>query len=285
MSYHLGQIDPEERTGLYADPRDEEADPPPRRVLRIVGALLVMALFAGGLWFAYVEGARHAAGTGGSGDIPLIRADTRPMKVKPAEPGGMPIPDRDMLIYGQNRPIGRASVAAARTADGAAGAAAAAAKPAVSASADAATNAARRPRSRQAPTRLPRSQLPGRNSQPACRRQIRIRCPRNRRKRRPNQEQREGCGFSSARCAVRGMRARNGLASSAATRICSATHGDGGSRRSRRQGRLLPYPGGAGRRPGDRRTALRRAEAAPSGVHHRQMNCRQRQTYPSTTPI
>lgn len=105
MSYHLGQIDPEERTGLYADPRDEEADPPPRRVLRIVGALLVMALFAGGLWFAYVEGARHAGGTGGSGDIPLIRADTRPMKVKPAEPGGMSIPDRDMLIYGQNRPI------------------------------------------------------------------------------------------------------------------------------------------------------------------------------------
>ena len=105
MSYHLGQIDPEERTGLYADPRDEEADPPPRRVLRIVGALLVMALFAGGLWFAYDEGARHMAGTDGSGDIPLIRADTRPMKVKPAEPGGMPIPDRDMLIYGQNRPI------------------------------------------------------------------------------------------------------------------------------------------------------------------------------------
>lgn len=105
MSYHLGQIDPEERTGLYADPRDEEADPPPRRVLRIVGTLLIMALFAGGLWFAYVEGARHMAGTGGSGDIPLIHADTRPMKVKPAEPGGMAIPDRDMLIYGQNRPI------------------------------------------------------------------------------------------------------------------------------------------------------------------------------------
>jgi SPOR domain len=105
MSYNLGQIDPEERTGLYADPRDEEADPPPRRVLRIIGALLVMSLFAGGLWFAYVEGARHAGGAASSSDIPLIRADTRPMKVKPAEPGGMQIPDRDMLIYGQNRPI------------------------------------------------------------------------------------------------------------------------------------------------------------------------------------
>ena len=107
MSYNLGQIDPEERTGLYADPRDEETDRSPRRVLRIVGALLVMALFAGGLWFAYIEGLRHAGGTGvsGGGDIPLIRADTRPMKVKPAEPGGMPIPGRDMLIYGQSRPV------------------------------------------------------------------------------------------------------------------------------------------------------------------------------------
>jgi SPOR domain len=107
MSYNLGQIDPGERTGLYADPHDHESDPPPRRVLRIVGSLLVMTLFAGGLWFAYVEGARHAGGTGGSsaGDVPLIRADNRPMKVKPAEPGGMSIPGRDMLIYGQSRPI------------------------------------------------------------------------------------------------------------------------------------------------------------------------------------
>jgi hypothetical protein len=66
-----------------------------------------MGLFAGGLWFAYIEGLRHAGGTGGSGggDIPLIRADTRPMKIKPAEPGGMAIPGRDMLIYGQSHPM------------------------------------------------------------------------------------------------------------------------------------------------------------------------------------
>jgi SPOR domain len=107
MSYNLGQIDPSDRTGLYADPRDQEIDPPPRRVLRIVGVLLVMGLFAGGLWFAYTEGLRHAGGISrnGGGDIPLIRADTRPMKVKPAEPGGMAIPGRDMLIYGQRHPM------------------------------------------------------------------------------------------------------------------------------------------------------------------------------------
>ncbi len=214
MSYNLGQIDPEERTGLYADPRDEEADPPPRRVLRIVGALLVMALFAGGLWFAYVEGARHAGGTGGSGDIPLIRADTRPMKVKPAEPGGMPIPDRDMLIYGQNRPIVEHLLPPPEQPMALPAPPPPAPKPAVSAPAGA------------PPTPAPSTAAPGsgtapavapldRNSRPACRRQIRIRCPRNRRKRCPNQEKREGCGFSSARCAARGMRARNGRASSA----------------------------------------------------------------------
>jgi hypothetical protein len=103
MAYNLGQIDPEERTELYADQREEEYAPRPRRLLRVAGALIVMGVFAGGLWFAYVEGVRHA-GLSGGGDIPLIRADTRPMKVKPENPGGMQIPDRDMLIYGQQRP-------------------------------------------------------------------------------------------------------------------------------------------------------------------------------------
>ena len=103
MAYNLGQVDPEERTELYADPRDEEYRRP-RRLLRIAVALAVMGVFAGGLWFAYNAGMRHAGGAADSADIPLIRADTRPIKVKPDNPGGMQIPDRDMLIYGQQRP-------------------------------------------------------------------------------------------------------------------------------------------------------------------------------------
>jgi hypothetical protein len=101
MSYNLGQIDPEEEPALYADPRDREPRARPRRMLRAGAALLVMGLFAGGLWFAYAAGMRQS---NGAGDIPLIRADTRPMKARPTDPGGMPIPDRDMLIYGQSRP-------------------------------------------------------------------------------------------------------------------------------------------------------------------------------------
>ena len=101
MAYDLGQIDPEERTDLYADPREEDYAPPPSRLLRAVVALAVMGAFAGGLWFAYNAGMHRAGGAAG---IPLIRADTSPMRVKPENPGGMQIPDRDMLIYGQQRP-------------------------------------------------------------------------------------------------------------------------------------------------------------------------------------
>ena len=105
MAYNLEHIDPDQRTGLYVDPgEDEAAAPAPRRVFRIAGALLVMGLFAGGLCFAYMAGLRHAGGTGEGSDIPLIRADTRPVKVKPDDPGGMHIADRNMLIYGDKRP-------------------------------------------------------------------------------------------------------------------------------------------------------------------------------------
>lgn len=64
-------------------------------------AVLVMVLFAGGLWFAYMQGARHSGAT--DQEVPLIRADERPTRVKPAQPGGMEVPDRDKLIYTQKR--------------------------------------------------------------------------------------------------------------------------------------------------------------------------------------
>jgi cell division septation protein DedD len=106
MTYHLGSVDPDRRAELYGDTRDEEPQPRPRRVLATALALLVMGLFGGGLWFAYVQGTRHAGGgDAASGSIPLIRADERPTKVKPEKPGGMEIPDRDKLIYNPTRPM------------------------------------------------------------------------------------------------------------------------------------------------------------------------------------
>jgi hypothetical protein len=105
MAYNLEHIDPGERTELYADPRAPEEEPPHSgRLLRIAGALAVMAVFAGGLWFVYTQGLRHSAGPASPSEVPLVRADAGPIKVKPANPGGMPVPDRDMLIYGQQQP-------------------------------------------------------------------------------------------------------------------------------------------------------------------------------------
>jgi hypothetical protein len=103
MSYHLGSVGPAQREELIAECRDDEPRPRSRKLLATAVALLVMALFAGGLWFAYTQGMRRTSGTGGGGDVPLIRADERPTKVKPDKPGGMEIPDRDKLIYTQKR--------------------------------------------------------------------------------------------------------------------------------------------------------------------------------------
>jgi SPOR domain len=104
LSYHLGPIDPDRRAEFLADPTDEEPAPRSHRLLGAALALLVMALFAGGLWFAYLQGTRHAGAGAATGDVPLIRADERPTKVKPERPGGMEIPDRDNLIYSPSRP-------------------------------------------------------------------------------------------------------------------------------------------------------------------------------------
>jgi cell division septation protein DedD len=105
VTYHLGPVDPDRRAELFADARDEETPQRPRRVIATMLAVLVMGLFGGGLWFAYVQGTRHAGGDAASDAVPLIRADERPTKVKPEQPGGIEIPDRDKLIYNPTRKV------------------------------------------------------------------------------------------------------------------------------------------------------------------------------------
>jgi hypothetical protein len=95
MSYQFDPAEVDREEGLFAVRRQVL---PRRRLLAVAAALLVMLVFAGGLWLAYVAGTRHAAG-GAASEVPLIRADPRPMMVRPSEPGGLKIPDRNMLIY------------------------------------------------------------------------------------------------------------------------------------------------------------------------------------------
>jgi hypothetical protein len=104
MSYQLGSMDSDGRTELYADPREREVASRFRGLIAGLVAVVVVGVFAGGLWFAYQQGLQHGGGSTGAADVPLIRADERPTKVKPENPGGMEVPDRDKLIYTQKRP-------------------------------------------------------------------------------------------------------------------------------------------------------------------------------------
>ena len=96
--------DHDEGPELVGEDRADEFSRPNRRLPMVLLAVFAMALFAGGLWFAYVQGTRHPAATarGAGGDgVPLIRADERPTKIKPDQPGGMAIPDQNVSLYSE----------------------------------------------------------------------------------------------------------------------------------------------------------------------------------------
>jgi len=103
MRQHLGEY--EERydsSELIGEERDEEYYHRPQgrwpAGLLTLGA---MAVFAGGLYFAYVQGTHHPAAAPTADGVPLIRADDRPTKVKPDQPGGMAVPDQNVSLYNE----------------------------------------------------------------------------------------------------------------------------------------------------------------------------------------
>lgn len=73
----------------------------------IIAAAAVAAVFAVAIVYAYREGQRAL-----SAEPPLVRAPAGPIRVKPDDPGGMTVPDRDKLVY--NRVSGDGEDAAVR---------------------------------------------------------------------------------------------------------------------------------------------------------------------------
>lgn len=66
-----------------------------RRHRRWIPGLIVAAVFltfGGVVWLAYQEGA------GADGDVPLIRADARPFKASPDDPGGLEVPNQRLAV-------------------------------------------------------------------------------------------------------------------------------------------------------------------------------------------
>lgn len=61
-------------------------------------AVLVFAAGGAGAWHYYGADLRKLI-LGGDGGIPLIKANSAPIKVRPDNPGGLEVPDRDKLVY------------------------------------------------------------------------------------------------------------------------------------------------------------------------------------------
>ncbi len=102
MRQTLGEFDDrDEGFGLVGEERTDELPQRDRRLPMMLVTAFAMALFAGGLWFAYVEGTRHPAATARSEGVPLIRADQHPDKVRPEQPGGLKIPDQNVSIFNE----------------------------------------------------------------------------------------------------------------------------------------------------------------------------------------
>ncbi len=85
-------------------PADAAGTPRPRarlrRTLAALTAVAALAGFAGLVKYAYDRG-RQA---GGGDRPPIVRADPSPHKIKPAQPGGMDVPNRDKQVYGRLDP-------------------------------------------------------------------------------------------------------------------------------------------------------------------------------------
>ena len=70
---------------------------PPKRRLGLK-AFMFLVVAAAGAW-SYYGDQLIQLWRGGQGGIPLIKADPGPVKVRPVNPGGLRVPDRDKLVY------------------------------------------------------------------------------------------------------------------------------------------------------------------------------------------
>ncbi len=64
----------------------------------VAASLIVLAGFAGAVWYAYTWGLEEGSRT----ELPLVQAQDQPIKVKPDDPGGLKVPNQDALVMNQD---------------------------------------------------------------------------------------------------------------------------------------------------------------------------------------
>lgn len=70
-----------------------------RRVV-LIGAGVLLLIFAGGVLALY----HPKRGPASSAEVPLLRADEQPTRKRPADAGGMTVPDKDSLVLNRAEP-------------------------------------------------------------------------------------------------------------------------------------------------------------------------------------
>jgi cell division septation protein DedD len=95
---------------------EPENDVDPRRrgwlLLGLGAAALALAGFGAVAAYGWLQ---YGTGVAGDGPAPLVRADLRPVKTRPENPGGLLVPDQDKEIYGTLAPGRMAGAAPAPT--------------------------------------------------------------------------------------------------------------------------------------------------------------------------
>ena len=66
-----------------------------RGLWSVVGLIVLLGGGAGAAWHFYAD----SLFADPDAEIPFVRADTAPIKVRPESPGGLDVPDRDKLVY------------------------------------------------------------------------------------------------------------------------------------------------------------------------------------------
>ncbi|MBT6609298.1 MAG: SPOR domain-containing protein [Rhodospirillaceae bacterium] len=74
--------------------------PKPRRGFRALLWIVAFCVIGAGGWILYRDKMMTLV-MGDDGDLPVIRAMAGPVKVRPENPGGLQVPNRDKLVYGR----------------------------------------------------------------------------------------------------------------------------------------------------------------------------------------
>ena len=89
----------EDDDDMDLDPRIRRPKPRRNRLLAAVVAVAALTGFAGIAWYATSKGRQNPGAV-----APLITAERDPVKERPAEPGGMDVPNRNLQVFNRMNP-------------------------------------------------------------------------------------------------------------------------------------------------------------------------------------